>query len=170
MTDSTHKTERARFSPWYAQRELSLFASQSRSGWHLVRRTHRELEYEYAPKLQYRYAMDYQAGHREDRYLESFRDDGWEIVGAIPAPFERWACVTLLYHLPPLRPHPAEGCWYIFRKEYDPALTEAEYEIFSETRELEQKRRELTRSYTRLLCPYPFGLWPAGSNLALQLL
>lgn len=175
MTDPIRKVQKGRFAPWYHEREISLFEEESRSGWHLVKRSMGEMEYEYDPAAQYRYAIDYRAGHREDRYLELFQEDGWELVGTISDPFERRACVT--YTLRPFRPHPAEGCWYIFRKAYDHTLPEEEYRILSEDGELQEKRDALARTYTRhgigmaLCLPIPILLtlllWPVLRPLLL---
>lgn len=149
MSDSVCKCVKQRFAPWHYHRERAQWEEESRSGWHLTRRTERTMEYSYDPELQYRYAVDYRTGHNEEDYLSFFLPDGWELVGSIPTPFERRLCVTLLYDLPPVRPHPAEGCWYIFRKKCERGLIEADYCIFSEKEELEEKRRELVHSYER---------------------
>lgn len=171
------RTKRRPFAPWYHERELALFEEESRSGWHLIRRTRSRMEYAYDPNIRYRYAMDYRAGHREDRYLEFFADDGWELVGTVSDPYELRADVTILYNLPPFRPHPTEGCWYIFRKKYDPTLPEEEYRI-SDEGELSEKRDSLARTYTRhgigmalcLLIPILLALlWPVLRPLLLFL-
>lgn len=171
------KTIRRPFAPWYHEREVALFEEESCSGWHLIRRTRSKMEFEYDPGIRYRYAMDYRAGHREDRYLEFFADDGWEPVGTVSDPYEQRANVTILYDLPPFRPHPAEGCWYIFRKKYDPTLSEEDYRV-SDEGELLEKRASLARDYIRygismgltLLIPILLAiLWPVLRPLLLFL-
>lgn len=171
------RTMRRPFAPWHHEREIALFEDESCAGWHLTSRTGSKMEFAYDPSVRYRYAMDYRAGHREDRYLEFFRDDGWELVGTVSDPLERQANVTLLYDLLPLRPHPAEGCWYIFRKKYDPTLGEEEYRI-SDEGELLEKRASLAGTYTRYgvsallvsLVPILLAiLWPALRPLLLFL-
>lgn len=169
------RTLRRPFAPWYHEREIALFEDESCAGWHLTSRTRSKMEFAYDPNIRYRYAIDYRAGHREDRYLEFFADDGWELVGTVSDPYERRGIVT--YAMPPFRPHPAEGCWYIFRKRYDPTLPEEEYRV-SDERELLEKRDSLARTYTRhgigfaLTLPVPILLallWPVLRPLLLFL-
>lgn len=171
------RTKYRPFAPWYYERETALFEEESRAGWHLTRRTGNKADYLYDPSIRYRYAMDYRAGHREDRYLELFRDDGWELVGTVSDPYERRANVTILYNLPPIHPHPAEGCWYIFRKKYDPTLPEDAY-LISDEGELLEKRNSLAGTYVRhgigmalcILIPLLLALlWPLLKPLLLFL-
>lgn len=141
MTDTGRKVQRGRFVPWHYESEIVRFEEESHSGWHLTHRTGRKLEYEYDPTIQYRYAMDYRAGHREDRYLELCREDGWEPLGAISDPFEKSGPHSLKAS------HPAEGCWYVFRKAYDPALPEGEYHLNTDESSLREFSETLERKY-----------------------
>jgi hypothetical protein len=74
--------------------------------------------------VRYRYQIDY-PGKVEDmgRYIETFREQGWEYINA------------------------TFNGWYYFRKAYDPALPEAQYEIFTDRPSL----KEMNDRWTKLV-------------------
>lgn len=137
----TTKTKKGRFTPWCWEAERDEYNDESRRGWHLAKRTLRDMTYEYAPEKQYRYAIDYQHWHNEDVYLELFELDGWELIGTIGDAFNSKDPENTLLH------SHWEGCWYIFRKEYDPETPEVEYEITTDRESLDAFRRTLKRKY-----------------------
>lgn len=137
----TTKTKRGRFTPWCWEAERDEYNDESRRGWHLAKRTLREMTYEYDPDTEYRYAIDYQHWHNEDVYLELFELDGWELVGTVGDAFDVKDPGDGLF-----RTH-FEGCWYIFRKEYDPGRPDVEYEITTDRESLDAFRRTLKRKY-----------------------
>ena len=71
MTTTT-KTKRGRFTPWCWEAERDEYNDESRRGWHLSKRTLRDMTYEYAPEKQYRYAIDYRMEHDEARGHKPF--------------------------------------------------------------------------------------------------
>ena len=137
----TTKTKKGRFTPWCWEAERDEYNDESRRGWHLARRTLRDMTYEYAPEKQYRYAIDYRHWHNEDVYLELFELDGWELIGSVGDAFNSKDPENTLLH------SHWEGCWYIFRKEYDPEQPEEEYEITTDRESLDAFRRTLKRKY-----------------------
>ena len=137
----TTKTKKGRFTPWCWEAERDEYNDESRRGWHLARRTFRDMTYEYDPDTEYRYAIDYQHWHNEAVYLELFELDGWELVGTVTDAFDERAPQSTAF-----RTH-WEGCWYIFRKEYDPGRPDVEYEITTDRESLNAFRRTLKRKY-----------------------
>lgn len=143
----TTKTKKGRFTPWCWEAERDEYNDESRRGWHLAKRTLRDMTYEYAPEKQYRYAIDYRMEHHEDQYLEMFEDDGWELVGTVVDGFKASQPGKNKFV------SKRDGCWYIFRKEYDPTRPDADYEIATDKESLREFRRTLTQKYRRLLIP-----------------
>ena len=143
----TTKTRRGRFTPWCWEAERDEYNNESRRGWHLAKRTLRDMTYEYNPDAEYRYAIDYRMEHNETLYLELFEDDGWQLVGTVVDGFNaRQPGKTKMFSK-------RDGCWYIFRKEYDPTRPNADYEIATDEESISEFRRTLTRKYRRLLIP-----------------
>lgn len=91
----------------------------SAEGWQLVKIGSR-IHYEWNPSVRYRYQMDYRNVDDLDRYLELFREQGWEQVCAV---------VSGRY----------------FRKRWDPSLPEEAYEIFTDPESRQQFRRRLSK-------------------------
>jgi len=105
------------------------------------------MTYEYNPDAEYRYAIDYRMEHNETLYLELFEDDGWQLVGTVVDGFNaRQPGKTKMFSK-------RDGCWYIFRKEYDPGRPDVDYEIATDEESISEFRRTLTRKYRRLLIP-----------------
>lgn len=91
----------------------------SAEGWQLVK-IGWHIHYEWNPNVRYRYQMDYRSVDDLDRYLELFREQGWEQVCAV---------VSGRY----------------FRKSWDPSLPEEAYEIFTDPESRQQFRRRLSK-------------------------
>ncbi len=138
---TTTKIRKGRFVPWCHEAERDEYNDESRRGWHLTKRTLRDMTYEYDPDVEYRYAIDYQHWHNEAMYLEFFELDGWELVGTVADAFDAKSPEDTMFH------SRWEGCWYIFRKEYDPNLPDVEYEITTDRESLDAFRRTLKRKY-----------------------
>ena len=141
----TTKTKKGRFTPWCWEAERDEYDGESRRGWHLKNRTLRSMTYEYEPKKQYRYAIDYRVGQNETVYLELFEDDGWELVGTVVDGFNAYAPGQGMFL------SRQDGCWYIFRKEYDPGRPDTEYEIATDGESIRAFKKTLTKKYRRLL-------------------
>lgn len=103
------------YSAWNWQQELEDLNTQSRQGWQLMHGGLICSRFKYQPDVEYRYQLDYPGKVDEmPRYLETFRDQGWEFVN-----------------------HSGNG-WYYFRKPYDPAADPSEYEIHTDRASLKQ--------------------------------
>lgn len=137
----TTKTRRGRFTPWCHEAERDEYNAESRRGWHLTKRTLRDMTYEYDPDVEYRYAIDYQHWHNEAVYLELFELDGWELVGTVTDAFDARSPEATIFRTR------FEGCWYIFRKEYDPGRPDVEYEITTDRESIQAFHRTLKRKY-----------------------
>ena len=96
------------YTAWNYQREIEDLDKASEQGWQLVKGGCFHSKFVKNPNIRYRYQMDY--GDIEDmgRYIESFREQGWEYVNS------------------------TFNDWHYFRKIYDPALPEEAYEIFTD--------------------------------------
>lgn len=106
------------YSAWnYGQEVLDLNA-QSEKGWQLVKGKSFSHKYEYNPEVCYRYQLDYLPGISGTaemvRLLDTYKEQGWEFVN------KTW------------------NGWYYFRKTYDPALSEEEYELYTDRASLKE--------------------------------
>jgi len=110
-----YKTTHKMYSAWNYQREIEDLNRMSEQGWQLIEGGMFSSHFKRNSDVRYRYQLDYQPKIEERaRYIESFREFGWEYVNS-----------TL-------------NGWHYFRKLYDPALPEEEYEIFSDRSSLEE--------------------------------
>ena len=141
----TEKIQKGRFTPWCWEAERDEYNDRSRRGWHLKKRSLRDMSYEYDPSVQYRYALDYRRQHNEEFYLEFFAEDGWELVGTVTDAYTGSNPGKRLFvsHW--------DGCWYIFRKPYRPGSPEADYEIATDEASLSELQNTLHRKYRRLM-------------------
>ena len=110
------------YSPWNYQKEIEDLNAASEQGWQLVKVGFFHSKFLKNPDIRYRYQMDF--GKIEDmgRYIETFREQGWEYI-----------CSTF-------------NGWHYFRKLYDPSLPEGAYEIFSDR----ESRHEMNNRWARL--------------------
>ncbi|MCD8301333.1 MAG: DUF2812 domain-containing protein, partial [Clostridiales bacterium] len=151
---TVQKATKSRFYPFSRRRcrqEIRELDDLSREGWHLTGRTSYRQELEQDATVQYRYAIDFRYGHDEAVYLAMFEDNGWEMVDAIGDATNVWFPLLTFFTVPDTADH-AEGCWYIFRKKYDPDLPEEAYEIATD----DESAHGLD---LRLAQKYQWGTW-----------
>lgn len=109
-----YKTSYKTYTAWNYQKELEDLNSASAQGWQLVHVGCFRRKFVKKPDLRYVYQLDYQKVEDMGRYIETFREQGWEYVNS-----------TL-------------NGWHYFRKLYDPALPEDAYEIFTDKESLQE--------------------------------
>ena len=109
------------YTAWDYQKELEDLDRASREGWQLVRGGCFHNKFVKNPAVRYRYQLDF--GRIEDmgRYIETFREQGWEYVNS------------------------TFNGWHYFRKAWDPALPESAYEIYTERGQLPEMKKRWTR-------------------------
>ena len=143
-TKNTKKTKRTvkMFAAWDYEFEEQEFNRMSEQGWQLVSGGSFTQKYEYDDSVVYRYQLDYNNDVSDmTRYEETFRDAGWERVNS-----------TL-------------NGWHVFRKAYDPALPQEEYEIYTD----DQSRNEMLKRWMRV-CYIGFGMVLINFGNALRIL
>lgn len=96
------------YSAWNYQREIEDLNRASEQGWQLVKGGCFHSVFEKNPNVQYRYQLDYRRIDNMGRYIETFREQGWEYVNSV------------------------FNGWHYFRKLYDPTQPEQAYEIFTD--------------------------------------
>ena len=109
------------YSAWNYMQEVEDLNKMSEEGWQLVRGGCFVSKFVKNPDIRYRYQLDYQKIDDMARYIEIFREQGWEYVNS------------------------TFNGWHYLKKLYDPALPEEEYEIFTDRESL----REMTGRWTR---------------------
>lgn len=115
-----YKTVFRAYFAWDFQQELNELDRMSQQGWQLIKGGCFHSRFRREPEKRYRYQLDYRPGIDDmDRYLETFREQGWEYVNS------------------------TFNGWRYFRKAYDPALPEEEYEIFTDRSSLTEMTRRL---------------------------
>lgn len=107
-----YKTSYRVYSAWNYENEIEDLNKASEQGWQLVKGGCFHSRFVKNPDIVYRYQLDY--GKIEDmgRYIETFREQGWEYINS------------------------TFNNWHYFRKIYDPSLAEEEYEIFTDRESL----------------------------------
>lgn len=112
-----YKTSQRIYTAWSYQKEIEDLNKASEQGWQLIRGGCFSSKYKWNPDVRYRYQMDY-PGKVEDmgRYIEIYREQGWEYISS------------------------TFNGWHYFRKAYDPALPDAQYEIFTDRSSLEEMK------------------------------
>lgn len=115
------KTSYKAYSAWDYQKEIEELNKKSEQGWQLIKCGCFHSKFVYNPQIRYCYQLDF--GKVEDlgRYIETFREQGWEYVNST---FNGWHC---------------------FRKLYDPDLPQTAYEIFTDRQSLEEMNRRWAR-------------------------
>lgn len=104
-----YKTSYKMYSAWNYELEIEDLNKASKDGWQLVKGGSFSSRFKYNPDICYRYQLDYQPNIEDmGRYIETFREQGWEYVNT------------------------TFNGWHYFRKLYDPALPEEQYEIFTD--------------------------------------
>lgn len=113
-----YKTVYKAYFAWDYEQELEELDRMSRQGWQLVKGGCFHSRFVKNEELCYRYQLDYRPDVEDmGRYLETFREQGWEYVNS------------------------TFNGWRYFRKAYDPALPEEEYEIFTDRSSLTEMTR-----------------------------
>ena len=109
------------YTAWDYQKELEDLDRASQEGWQLIRGGCFHNKFVKNPAVRYRYQLDF--GRIEDmgRYIETFREQGWEYVNS------------------------TFNGWHYFRKAWDPALPESAYEIYTERGQLPEMEKRWTR-------------------------
>jgi len=107
-----YKTSYRVYSAWNYENEIDDLNKASEQGWQLIKGGCFHSRFVKNPDIVYRYQLDY--GKIEDmgRYIETFREQGWEYINS------------------------TFNNWHYFRKIYDPNLPEEEYEIFTDRESL----------------------------------
>ena len=130
------------FAAWDYEFEEKEFDRMSEQGWQLVKGGSFSQKYEYDDSVIYRYQIDYNNDISDmARYDETFRDAGWERVNS------------------------NFNGWHVFRKAYDPALPQEEYEIYTD----DQSRNEMLKRWRRV-CYIGFGMVLINFGNALRIL
>ncbi len=110
------------YSAWNYEKEIEDLNAASEKGWQLENGGCFHSSFVRNPDIRYRYQMDYRRIDNMGRYLETFREQGWEYVNS------------------------TFNGWHYFRRIYDPALPEETYEIFTDRQSL----REMNNRWARL--------------------
>jgi hypothetical protein len=110
------------YSAWNYEKEVEDLNKASEEGWQMVRTGLFHRKFVRNPNVRYRYQMDFGRIDDMGRYIETFREQGWEYVNS------------------------TYNKWHYFRKAYDPSLPEDAYEIFTDRESL----REMHNRWGRL--------------------
>ena len=122
------------------EEQLRALDQASAEGWQLVKVGSFRIHYKKDPNVRYRYQMDYRNVDDLDRYLELFREQGWEQVCAV-------------------------GSGRYFRKRWDPSLPEEAYEIFTDPESRQQFRSRLSKGALLCCTLYALNAVLRGSSL-----
>jgi hypothetical protein len=109
-----YKTSYKAYSAWNYEKEIEDLNAASEQGWQLVKGGCFHSRFVKNPDVRYRYQIDYCSPDDMGRYIETFREQGWEYVNS------------------------TFNGWNYFRKLWDPALPEEEYEIFTDRESLKE--------------------------------
>ena len=109
-----YKTSYKVYPAWNYEKELEDLNNASEQGWQLVKGGCFHSRFVNNPDVRYRYQLDYGQIDDMGRYIETFREQGWEYVNS------------------------TFNNWHYFRKLWDPALPEEEYEIFTDRESLKE--------------------------------
>lgn len=117
-----YKTSHRVYTAWNYQAEIEDLNKASEKGWQLIKGGCFSSKFKWNPDVCYRYQIDY-PGKVEDmgRYIETFREQGWEYISA------------------------TFNGWHYFRKAYDAALPDEQYEIFTDRSSLEEMKDRWTK-------------------------
>ena len=116
-----YKTSHKAYAAWNYRQEIEDLNRASEQGWQLVRGGCFYSRFVKNPDVRYRYQMDWRKVEDMGRYIETFREQGWEYVSS------------------------TFNGWHFFRKFYDPALKEEDYEIFTDRESLQAMTRRWSR-------------------------
>lgn len=118
---SNYKTSFKAYTAWNYEREIEDLNKASEKGWQLVKGGCFHSRFVKNPDVHYRYQLDF--GRIEDmgRYIETFREQGWEYINS------------------------TFNGWHYFRKLYDPSQPEESYEIFTDRESLHEMNNRWAR-------------------------
>ena len=116
-----YKTSHKAYAAWNYRQEIEDLNRASEQGWQLVRGGCFFSRFVKNPDVRYRYQMDWRKVEDMGRYIETFREQGWEYVSS------------------------TFNGWHFFRKFYDPALKEEDHEIFTDRESLQAMTRRWSR-------------------------
>ena len=117
-----YRTSYKVYSAWNYQQEIADLNVASAQGWQLVKGGCFHSRFVKNPDLRYRYQLDFGKIDDLPRYLETFREQGWEYVNS------------------------TYNGWHYLRKLYDPSLPEDAYEIYTDRESL----REMNSRWARV--------------------
>ena len=120
MARKTKRSWKA-YAAWDYHKEIEDLNKASEQGWQLTIGGCFSSKFVKNPDVRYRYQMDFRKVSDMGRYIETFREQGWEYVNS------------------------TFNGWHFFRKLYDPALPEAAYEIFTDRESLREMHRRWAR-------------------------
>ena len=120
MARQTKRSWKA-YAAWDYRKEIEDLNKASEQGWQLAKVGLFSSRFVKNPDVRYRYQMDFRKVSDMGRYIETFREQGWEYVNS------------------------TFNGWHFFRKLYDPALPEAAYEIFTDRESLREMHRRWAR-------------------------
>ena len=129
------------YSAWNYQEATEDYDKLSEHGWQLVKTNLFYNKYVKNENIRYRYQLDFRKIEDRGRYIETFREQGWEYVDS-----------TL-------------NGWHCFRKLYDSSLPDEEYEIFTDRESL----TEMNRSWSRvafIICAF-LGIFAVFNGIRL---
>lgn len=109
------------YSAWNYQKEIEDLNAASEQGWQLVKGGCFHSKFVKNPDIRYRYQLDYRRIEDMGRYIETFREQGWEYINS------------------------TFNGWHYFRKLYDPMLPEEAYEIFTDRESLHEMNNRWAR-------------------------
>lgn len=116
------------YAAWDYESELETLDRASEQGWQLVKGGCFHSRYVYNTDIRYRYQMDFRKVDDLGRYIEIFREQGWEYVNS------------------------TFNNWHIFRKLYDPGLPDEAYEIFTDRESVMEMRGNWARVALAIAC------------------
>ena len=116
-----YKTSYKAYPAWDYQEEIANLNQVSEKGWQLIKGGCFHSKFVKNPDICYRYQMDFRKVDDMGRYIETFREQGWEYINS------------------------TFNGWHIFRKFYDPTLPEEAYEIFTDRESLHEMKNRLAR-------------------------
>lgn len=136
-----YKTSCKVYSAWNYGKEIEDLNAASEQGWQLIKGGCFHSRFVKDPDVRFRYQLDY--GKIEDlsRYIETFREQGWEYINS------------------------TFNGWHYFRKRYDPSQPEEAYEIFTDRESLQ----EMNGRWARLALVFSLVLFGFAVLTAVQL-
>ena len=117
-----YKTSWNVYSAWNYEKEIEDLNRASEEGWQLIKGGCFHSRFVNDPGIRYRYQLDFQRPEDMVRYIETFREQGWEYINS------------------------TFNGWNYFRKIYDPSQPEEAYEIFTDRESL----REMNGRWVRI--------------------